>query len=102
MIYKRRNLQQLWECVCYKPGTNRDAKKPKTEKVTVVAWNEPDICRKVGDRLAKPPVSLGHVYQNKTGEYEIVRDTAGPTGEIVEPRVLRTANDHQVHFLLRG
>jgi len=87
MIYKRRNLMQLWECVCYKQGTDRNAKKPKTEKLTVIAWNEPDIARKVGDRLAKPAVSLGHVWQNKAGEYEMIEDTSGPTGKIAKPSV---------------
>jgi hypothetical protein len=52
MIYKRRNLQQLWECVCFKQGEDRNGKKPKTEKLKVIAWNEPDIARKVGDRTS--------------------------------------------------
>jgi hypothetical protein len=81
MIYKRRNLQQLWECVCFKQGEDRNGKKPKTEKLKVIAWNEPDIARKVGDRLAKPPVSLGHVWQNEVGQYELIEDTSGPTGK---------------------
>ena len=81
MIYKRRNLMQLWECVCYKVGEDRNAKRPKTEKLKVIAWNEPDIARRVGDRLAKPPVSLGHVWQNPDGEYEMIEDTSGPTGK---------------------
>lgn len=81
MIYKRRNLQQLWEVVVYKRDTDRNAKRPKTEKLKVIAWNEPDIARKVGDRLAKPPESLGHVWQNPNGEYELIEDTSGPTGK---------------------
>lgn len=80
MMYKRRNLQQLWEVTIY--TGDRNAKKPKTEKMKVIAWNEPDIARKVGDKLAKPAESLGHVWFDKDiKEYVMIEDTSGPTGK---------------------
>ena len=86
MIYKRRNLQRLWEVVVY--VGDRDAKKPKTEKETVIAWNDVDVARKLGDRIAKPPVSLGYVYQDpKSGEWLIIEDTSGPTKKKAKPTV---------------
>jgi len=85
MIYKRRNLQQLWEVICY--TGDRNAKKPKTEKITVIAWNDVDISRKVGDRLAQMPKPLGHVWQDpSTDEYHLIEDTGAPPGKKVTPK----------------
>lgn len=84
MIYKRRNLQQLWEVTVFAGDVEkaRKAKKPKTEKLKVIAWNEPDIARKVGDKLAEPAVPLGHVWPDPaTGEFLLIEDTSGPTGK---------------------
>jgi CRISPR/Cas system type I-B associated protein Csh2 (Cas7 group RAMP superfamily) len=82
MIYKRRNLQQLWEVIAY--TGDRDAKKPKTEKLTVIAWNDVDVARKIGDRLAKMPKSLGHVWQDpSTDEYHLIENTESPPGKTV-------------------
>lgn len=84
MIYKRRNLQQLWEVTVFSGDVEKAkrAKKPKTEKLMVIAWNEPDIARKVGDRMALPAVSLGHVwFDSAKKEYFIIEDTSGPTNK---------------------
>ena len=86
MIYKRRNLQQLWEVLCY--IGNRDAKKPKTEKLTVIAWNDVDVARKVGDRVVEMPKSLGHVWQDPhTDEYHIIENTGASPGKKAKPSV---------------
>lgn len=84
MIYKRRNLQQLWEVTVFDGDIDkaRKAKKPKTKKLKVIAWNEPDIARKVGDKMAKPAESLGHVwFDPKKREFFLIEDTSGPTGK---------------------
>lgn len=86
MIYKRNNLQQLWEVKVF--IGDREAKKPETEKLTVIAWNGVDVARKIGDRLVEQPKSLGHVWQDpKTQQYQIIEDTSGPTGKTVKPTV---------------
>jgi hypothetical protein len=79
----------MWEVNVYKDPEQRDAKKPKTEKLTVIAWNDVDVARKVGDRVAKPPKPLGHVWEDPaTGEFHFIDNpTDGPTNKKAKPSV---------------
>ncbi len=90
MKYQNRDLPRLWECVVYTGDPN--AKRPKTKKETVVAWNAVDANRKLaGMELAKEPKAVCFVWQEdpddpKSKKFRI-DDTSGPTDEEVKPSV---------------
>lgn len=85
MIYKRKNLQRLWEVLVY--TGDRNEKNAKTKKETVIAWNAVDVARKIGDRIAEPPVELGHVFLDETNQYRMIEDTSGPTNKVAKPSI---------------
>lgn len=90
MMYKRRSLQRLFKVEVF-AGDDiekaKRAKKPKTETLMVVAWNDVDVFRKVGDRVVKQPEPECHVVMCDDGRYHKIYDTGGPSDEIVEADV---------------
>jgi hypothetical protein len=89
MVYQSRELRRLWEVELY--TGNPDAKKPKTKKETVIAWNNVDAIRRSGGQCASEPVSLGFVTwppkENPEADVYFIEDTAGPTNKKAKPSI---------------
>lgn len=90
MRYKGRELRRLWKVKVYKG--NPENKKPKFEYETIVAWNQTDAIRGLGDRaVAARPEEISYVTwpgegQEATDIYEI-SDTAGPSNKKAKPSI---------------
>jgi hypothetical protein len=86
MIYKRRELQSLFEVKIY--TGNPDAKRPKTKKETVIAWNHVDAIRQCGkQKVAEQPKFLHHVTWSdiENGPRFKIDSTAGPESQEIQP-----------------
>lgn len=85
---KSRHLRRLWEVTVY--DGNPDAKKPKTRKETVVAWNAVDAIRLCGGAAAKEPKAVCYVTWpngDESGPIHRIESTAGPTDEEIKPTI---------------
>lgn len=85
---KSRQLRRLWEVKVY--DGNPDAKKTKTRKETVVAWNAVDAIRMCGGVAAEPPKAVCFVTWPKgdeTGPIFRIESTAGPSDEEITPTI---------------
>jgi len=86
MIYKRRELQSLFEVKIY--TGNPDAKRPKTKKETVIAWNHVDAIRQFGSKkVAEMPKFIHHVTwpDVEDGPRHKITSTAGPDNQEIQP-----------------
>jgi len=85
MKYKSREMRRLYEVYLYAG----DPDDPDTEIVTetVVAWNAVDAVRRCsGRRAASEPVMVDHVSWDEPPL--IIKDTSGPTDEVVKPSIV--------------
>lgn len=79
-----RALRRLFVVKCFKGSP--DAKKPKYEKVKVIAWNQTDAIRRVLPRkVAELPEP--ECYVTWDDQPLKIHDTSGPTDELADPDV---------------
>lgn len=81
-------LRRKWEVKVY--VGDKDAKKPKTKKLTVIAWNDVDVCRMLqGQDVAAPPKVLHYVYrENDSAPWIRIDSQAGPA-DLAKPEIVR-------------
>jgi hypothetical protein len=79
--YRNKEMRKLYEVEVYLGDP--DKKSTKTEVLTVVAWNEVDALRRLGGhKAATQPKFVDFVSWDEPPR--VIRDTAGPTEEVVE------------------
>jgi len=87
MRYKGRELRRLFEVRVY--TGDPDAKRPKTKKETVVAFNAVEAVRFCGGKASKQPEPLCYVTWPEADGEPIFRinDTGGPTETEINPSI---------------
>ena len=94
---KTRALRRIWELKIFEGDP--DAKKPKTRKETVIAWNSVDAIRKAGGRLSEEPKPIGFVSWPRNEEqhhvYLVDNPSDGPDEDTPIVPTLGSVDDEE-------